>query len=60
MSDKEHDALLDMLDAANAVVNAWESGDLAGAVNELRITAEAIRVQLEIDYESEDDEEQFS
>lgn len=46
--------MLEMLQAADAVVNAWESGDLAGAVNELRITAETIRNELDIE---EDEEE---
>lgn len=54
MSDREYDAMLEMLQAADAVVNAWESGDLAGAVNELRITAETIRNELDIE---EDEEE---
>ncbi len=44
---KLRDLLGDVIEAAEAVVNAWERGDLAGAVNRLELTADNARDWLQ-------------
>lgn len=53
------DALRNLRDSAQAVVNNWESGDLAGAVNALEgDIEEASELIAEWDDESDLDEEE--
>lgn len=41
--DRMIEALTSLIDAADAVVGSWESGDLAGAVNNLEACADDAR-----------------